>query len=70
MSNVTVLSDENRKILSVLKVVPLFIQLMTPYGAIIMVLSSNDCHNEVIITSLQGVIKRPLDDNTCNSTVY
>ena len=30
-----------------------------------MVLRSKDYHNEVIITSLQGVIKRPLEDNTC-----
>ena len=30
-----------------------------------MVLRSKDCHNEVImITSLQGVIKRPLEDNS------
>ena len=28
-----------------------------------MVLISKDYHNEVIITSLQGVIKRPLEDN-------
>ena len=29
-----------------------------------MVLRSKDCHNEVIITSLQGATKRPLKDNT------
>ena len=34
-----------------------------------MVLRSKDCHNDVI-TSLQAVIKRPLKDNTCSSTVY
>ena len=34
------------------KVVPLFIRLMTPNAAII--LRSNGCHNEVIITSMQG----------------
>ena len=34
-----------------------------------MVLRSKDCHHEVIITFLQGVIKRPLKDNTCSSTI-
>ena len=48
--------------------VPLFIRLMIPNGA--MILGSKDCHNEVIITSLQGVLKRPLNDNTCSTTVY
>ena len=52
-----------------LKLVPLFIQLMTSNGAI-WVFRSNDCHNKVFITSLQGVIKRPLKDFTCSSTVY
>ena len=46
----------------------LFIRLMIPNGAIYF--RSKDCHNEVIITSLQGVIKRPLEDNACSSTVY
>ena len=50
------------------KVVPLFIRLMTPHGAMIPI--SKDCHSEVIITSTQGLIKRPLNDNTCSSTDY
>ena len=50
------------------KVVPLFIRSMTPNGA--MILRSKDYHNEVIITSTQGVIKMPLKDNTCSSTDY
>ena len=41
--------------------VTMFIRLMTPNGA--MILRSKDCHNEVIITSLLGVIKRPIKDN-------
>ena len=51
-----------------LKVVPLFIRLMTPNGAIWSLDQRTD--NGVIITSLQGVIKSPLKDNTCTSTVY
>ena len=35
-----------------------------------MVQRSKDCHNEVIISSLQWVIKRSLNDNTCSATVY
>ena len=35
-----------------------------------MVQRSKDCHNEVIIIALQGVIKRPLKDNTGGNTVY
>ena len=31
-----------------------------------MILRSKDCHNEVIVTSLQEVIKWPLEDNTCS----
>ena len=31
-----------------------------------MILRSKDCYNEVIILSLQGIIKRSLKDNTCD----
>ena len=48
------------------KVVPLFIRFLNPADAI----WSRDCHNEVIISSLHGVIKRPLKDNTCSTTDY
>ena len=44
------------------KVVPLLIRFMTPAGEY-MVQRSNDCFNKVIISSLHGVIKRPLKDN-------
>ena len=44
--------------------VPLFIWLMTPNGAIW------SLDQKIIITSLQGVIKRPLKDNACSSTVF
>ena len=44
--------------------VPLFIRVMNNAGII------KDCHNEVTISSLQGVTKRPLHDNTCGTTVY
>ena len=46
---------------------------LAPEGAILVprfILRSKDCHDEVFITSLQRVIKRPLKDNTCSSTVY
>ena len=43
---------------------PPFIGLMTPAGA------TWSCHYEVIISSLQWVIKRSLNDNTCSATVY
>ena len=49
--------------------VTLFIRLMSTHSTI-MILRSKDYHNEVIISSLQGVKKRPLKDNTCRSTVY
>ena len=39
----------------------MFIGLMTPDGAIWLI--SKDCLNEVIIISLQEVIKRPLKGN-------
>ena len=37
---------------------------MIPNCAIVQ--RSNDCHNEVITSSLQGSIERPLEDYTCN----
>ena len=44
------------------KLVPLFIRIM--------IQRSKDCHNEVIISSVQWIIKRPLKENTCIITVY
>ena len=35
-----------------------------------MVRRAKDCHIEVIISTLKGVIKRPLKDNTCSTIVY
>ena len=42
---------------------------MAPNSAIYIVQGSKDCHNEVIISTQQGVIKWPLKDNTCSITV-
>ena len=35
-----------------------------------MIKRTEDCHNEAIISTLQGVIKRPLKGDTCGTTVY
>ena len=45
--------------------VPLFIRFMTPADA--MIKGSKNCHNEVIISPLQGTIKRPIKEITCGT---
>ena len=47
------------------QVVPLFTRLVTP-DSVIYVRRSKDCHSELITTSLQGTLERPLKDTTCD----